>query len=581
MIRCSATLIRMLTNQEDAVLIAAPTGVAGFQARGATWHTKLSIPTGKAALRSFETQGGDRRIQNRLAHVHHGAVIGDEISMVGRTLFGWIGNTLRLNVDRGAGSNVPLGGDSLPFFVQAGDFHQLPPVFDTVLYDDSSRNANSNCGRMLFKMFDDVVLLTQVVRQSETEVKLRALIENMRLGADPGAYDFAFVKSRRLDELGNAERARFVLPNQGTLYCAPSWEKAHLRNKTVLGMINKGWEDPKRGTVDAAPIYKVNAHNQGRHARAKAHAFFAGLPPAAYIGIGVQLRLTCNMFGPVGQSWGLVNGEIGTCVDVIFDENTPPSDIDAGKALPSVVLHLKSYKGPRFYVLDPTIMWRPVADGKEPTGRDVHTLNVALAAYVASRLQAGLRPEEAELQKRRTRRYEFAYGDHVTAADGARYQLVDPKLVILPPMTSRSRDCSCPCARTAPPLRVAESTSIHSLQGITVGEGMQVERLGIDFGEAVFETRNSGLSQVAQSRPQSERDFCYTKPVDLERLAACGKGAGADALRVADAEFEAKALASDARLFHRADFDALLAWATAHARDTHGIVPSWARPPPL
>ena len=48
-IRCSTTLVRMLTKLEDAVVVAAPTGIAGFQARGTTWHSLLSIPAADTA----------------------------------------------------------------------------------------------------------------------------------------------------------------------------------------------------------------------------------------------------------------------------------------------------------------------------------------------------------------------------------------------------------------------------------------------------------------------------------------------------------------------------------------------------
>eukprot|EP00966_Prymnesium_polylepis_P101546 2351656-Prymnesium_polylepis.1 len=46
-LRCSSSIVRMLTNLEDASLVAGPTGIAAFQARGVTWHSLLSVPTGK------------------------------------------------------------------------------------------------------------------------------------------------------------------------------------------------------------------------------------------------------------------------------------------------------------------------------------------------------------------------------------------------------------------------------------------------------------------------------------------------------------------------------------------------------
>eukprot|EP00966_Prymnesium_polylepis_P008085 186345-Prymnesium_polylepis.1 len=88
----------------------------------------------------------------------------------------------------------------------AGDFSQLPPVFDKVLYNNDKGNSNSDYGRQLFALFDDVVILKTVVRQDASEHELRSLVENMRDGADATAYDFDFVTSRRLHNLGQADQ---------------------------------------------------------------------------------------------------------------------------------------------------------------------------------------------------------------------------------------------------------------------------------------------------------------------------------------------------------------------------------------
>lgn len=86
-----------------------------------------------------------------------------------------------------------------------------------------------------------------------------------------------------------------------------------------------------------------------------------------------------------------------------------------------------------------------------------------------------------------------------------------------------------------------------------------------------------GLSMVAQSRPQSKADFCYTAPVTLDRLSVCGTGKGANQLHAAEAAFAAQAEQSDALAFSQEDYEKLLHWAEQYAKDTHGIVPSWSR----
>jgi hypothetical protein len=222
----------------------------------------------------------------------------------------------------------------------------------------------------------------------------------------------------------------------------------------------------------------------------------------------VQLRITANLYGRIGQSWGLVNGEICSLVDVIFDEGVTEAQIERGEALPTLVARMESYMGPAFCA-------------------------------------------------------------------------ADPKLFLIPPIERRGSDCSCPCTRRMLPVRVAEGTTIHSLQGITVGADKpdckpnQVKRLGIDFGKKKVEQSMPGLSMVAQSRPQSKTDFCFTTPVDLERLAVCGSGESARPLKEANAAFEAQAKQSDVCQFERADFEALLDWAVDYAQRVHRIRAPW------
>ena len=125
------------------------------------------------------------------------------------------------------------------------------------------------------------------------------------------------------------------------------------------------------------------------------------------------------------------------------------------------------------------------------------------------------------------------------------------------------------------PVRIAEGTTIHSLQGINVGATKQVERLAVDLGKEKCETQMPGLSLVATSRPESKRDMCFATPVSLERLRVCGTGIGAAKLRAAYASFREKASTSDACKFVREDYDALLAWLVRYAKTKHGIDAPW------
>ena len=128
---------------------------------------------------------------------------------------------------------------------------------------------------------------------------------------------------------------------------------------------------------------------------------------------------------------------------------------------------------------------------------------------------------------------------------------------------------------------MCEGTTIHSVQGITVGAKKQVKRIGISLGEPSMESRSRGLSYVAQSRPETTDDFAYIKPVGLDRVHAIGKGSGADSLKSKMAAFEAHQSADADRLIAEGLYEPLLEWAEAFALDVHGIRAPWhARAPP-
>ena len=76
---------------QKVVRIAAPTGVAAFNVQGCTLHSLLHLPT-KGEFKSLE---GERlqQLQESLSGVKY--IIIDEMSMVGRKLYGQVDSRLR------------------------------------------------------------------------------------------------------------------------------------------------------------------------------------------------------------------------------------------------------------------------------------------------------------------------------------------------------------------------------------------------------------------------------------------------------------------------------------------------------
>ena len=142
---------------QDKVRVVAPTGVAAFNVDGHTLHSLLNLPT-KGEFKDLQGEQLNK-IQQSLACMKY--LIIDEMSMVGRKMFGQVDMRLRQVFPHR--SDQVLGGCSLLLF---GDFGQLPPVMDLPLYTTSSSSALSDAGSSGYQSFDHAVVLDQIMRQS-------------------------------------------------------------------------------------------------------------------------------------------------------------------------------------------------------------------------------------------------------------------------------------------------------------------------------------------------------------------------------------------------------------------------------
>ena len=154
--------------------VVAPTGVAAFNIDGNTLHSLLSLPT----KGEFNDLQGEhlKRLQQSLESVQY--IIIDEMSMVGRKLFGQVDRRLRQIFLQH--SCEVLGGCSCLLF---GDFGQLPPVMDLPLYTTSTSSPLSDIGSSSYRFFNNAVVLDQIMRQSEddpSQVLFRNILLRLR-----------------------------------------------------------------------------------------------------------------------------------------------------------------------------------------------------------------------------------------------------------------------------------------------------------------------------------------------------------------------------------------------------------------
>ena len=93
----------------------------------------------------------------RLTGKHY--IIVDEMSMIGQKMLAWVDKRLR---QASVKLDIPFGGFSI---VLIGDFGQLPPVGDKPLYAPPSVNDLSIHGHHVYRLFETVVILDQMIRQ--------------------------------------------------------------------------------------------------------------------------------------------------------------------------------------------------------------------------------------------------------------------------------------------------------------------------------------------------------------------------------------------------------------------------------
>ena len=295
---------------QDCVRIVAPTGVAAFNVNGTTLHSLLDLPT----RGEFKNLQSDRlqQLQQRLAGVRY--MIIDEMSMVGRKLFGQVDSRLRQAFPHH--SHEALGGCSCLLF---GDFGQLPPVMDLPLYTVVSRSLLSDLGRSAYQLFDKAIVLDQILRQcgeEEDQMLFRDILIRLR-NAELTITDWQCLMEQTPARVTN------LSPFTSALHLYPTVEAVVQHNLAKL-------------RANGHPIATINAVHSGPNASKASADDAAGLMPLICIAHGARVMLTSNLWVEVG----LVNGAMGTVAAICYCSGGPPD-------LPvAVMVHFDSYSGP-------------------------------------------------------------------------------------------------------------------------------------------------------------------------------------------------------------------------------------------
>ena len=290
----------------------APTGVAAFNIDGHTLHSLLNLPT-KGEFKDLE---GDclHRMQQSLSNMKY--LIIDEMSMVGRKVFGQVDSRLRQAFPHQA--DQLFGGCSC---LLLGDFGQLPPIMDLPLYTTVSRTSLSDLGSNAYQRFDHAIVLDQVMRQSghnPSQVLFREILLRLRNGQIT-EDDWKHLMEQTPAKVQDLTPQPFI--------CTP--------------LLKRLWSTmcPNSILVAICGYHQSHPHRTGANASKASPDDAAGLDPIICIAQGARVMLTSNLW----VDTGLVNGTMGTVSAICYKSGEAPPNLPV-----SVMIHFDSYSGPTY-----------------------------------------------------------------------------------------------------------------------------------------------------------------------------------------------------------------------------------------
>ena len=287
------------------VQVLAPTGAAASQFLGGrTIHSFLKMRVSKKKKMEdqetdFEPLGEQQRevLEFELRDLR--LIIIDEKSMVGKARLEQI--NLRLRQARPEKNHIPFGGISI---IIAGDFKQLPPVFDGALYyrDGGVTPAQRN-GGLLYPLFDEnTFYLTEQMRQAgDSNALFREELTNLGICNFKESDYLRWKSFMDLSTMEQERREQFA--KTATMLCAVK--------KDLGGFNEEGIKRLNQPIASSLAFHNCNEANKAKADEAE------GLYNQLFFAKGAKVVLTRNLWCEAG----LVNGSQGTVEYIIYKES--------------------------------------------------------------------------------------------------------------------------------------------------------------------------------------------------------------------------------------------------------------------
>ena len=290
---------------QHKVRVVAPTGVALFIVDG---HTLHSLPT-KGDFKDLQGEHLNK-IQQSPSGMEYFII--DEMSMVGRKMFGQVDKRLRQVFPHR--SDQVLGGCLCLLF---GDFGQLPPVMDLPLHTTTTSSALSDIGASGYQSFDRAVVLDQIMIQAgqdPSQVLFREILLRLRNG-EVTEDDWKHLMTRTPAQI--SDNSAF----NDALRLFPTVEDVVEHNVSKLH----------------ACVATIKAVHSGSNA-SKGSADDAGdLQPVVCLAKSARVMLSSNLW----VDMGLVNGAMGTIQAICYKTGQAPPSLPV-----AVTVLFDHYSGP-------------------------------------------------------------------------------------------------------------------------------------------------------------------------------------------------------------------------------------------
>ncbi|KAJ5343447.1 uncharacterized protein N7506_003271 [Penicillium brevicompactum] len=146
-----------ILGRKQEIILTAPTGAAADNLGGNTYHTSLGINLSYKAAVSTRVRG---------LWAQKTILVIDEMSMVDLKMLSVINNQCKVARSLPRSSPELFGG--LPIVILMGDFFQFPPVHGPPLWKKPRYgNDDDAAGRLIWRRFENVIILNEQMRQSE------------------------------------------------------------------------------------------------------------------------------------------------------------------------------------------------------------------------------------------------------------------------------------------------------------------------------------------------------------------------------------------------------------------------------